>query len=190
MKLGEFDRSITCIKNLSNECFYEIFDYLDGCQIYQAFSNLNYRFQQLLNSSSFLFKIKFDYSTSEEIFRNNYEQIMVHDRHQIYSIDLCTMENEFLTLSLCLINSSCDRLESLVVVGIESDILHLLLTHYTCLPRLFSLNINTQYSYTLDELSDIYRSIFALPKLKSFELATDPYDESQLTLPLSITSNQ
>jgi hypothetical protein len=56
--------------------------------------------------------------------------------------------------------------------------------------RLFSLNINTQSSYTLDELRDIYQSIFALPKLKSFELATDIYGGSQSTLPLSIATNQ
>jgi len=99
------------------------------------------------------------------------------------------MEDRFLTLSLCMINSSCDRLESLVLVEIESDILRLLLIHYTCLPRLFSLNINTQSSYTLDELRDIYQSIFALSKLKSFELATDIYGGSQSILPLSIATN-
>ncbi|CAF4157973.1 unnamed protein product, partial [Rotaria sordida] len=28
---------ITCIEHLSNELFYEIFEYLDGCDIYQTF---------------------------------------------------------------------------------------------------------------------------------------------------------
>jgi hypothetical protein len=40
-------RSITSIENLSNEFFHEIFDYLDGWDIYKAFLNLNYRFQHL-----------------------------------------------------------------------------------------------------------------------------------------------
>ncbi len=74
MKLGEFDRSITCIKNLSNECFYEIFDYLDGCQIYEAFSNLNYRFQQLLNSSSLLFNIKCNPPVAKHILMKNWKK--------------------------------------------------------------------------------------------------------------------
>ncbi|CAF1186455.1 unnamed protein product [Rotaria sp. Silwood1] len=187
---NEFDRSITSIENLSNECFYEIFDYLDGCQIYEAFSNLNYRFHQLLNSSSLLFKIKHVYSSSEEIFRNNYEQIIVHNRCQIYSINLWTMKNIFLTMTLFIINSSCDHLESIVLFGIESDILCRLLTQYTCLPRLFSLNIDTKSSSTLDELTNIYQSIFALPKLKSFELETKIFDDSQSILPLSIATNQ
>ena len=50
--------SITSIENLSNEFFYEIFDYLNAWHIYIAFSNLNYRFQQLLDNSSILYKIK------------------------------------------------------------------------------------------------------------------------------------
>ncbi|CAF3442224.1 unnamed protein product [Rotaria socialis] len=186
----EMDRSITCIENLSNECFHEIFDYLEACEIYEAFSNLNYRFQQLLNSSALLLKIKFDLSTSEEMFRDNYEQIIVHSRHQIYSIDLWIMENWFLTMSLCLINSSCNRLESLILVGIELDMLRRLLTHYTCLPRLFSLGIDTKFSFTLGELSDIYQLIFALPKLKSVEFSTDIFDDSNSTLPLLIATNE
>ncbi len=62
---------ISSIENLSNELFYEIFDYLDGIDIYEAFSNLNYRFQQLLTSSSILFKIDLNDITSEEIFMVN-----------------------------------------------------------------------------------------------------------------------
>jgi hypothetical protein len=50
--------SINCIENLSNELFYEIFNYLYAWDIYNAFSNLNYRFQQLLDNSSILYKIK------------------------------------------------------------------------------------------------------------------------------------
>ncbi|CAF1218903.1 unnamed protein product [Rotaria sordida] len=187
---NEVDQSITFIENLSNECFYEIFDYFDACEIYVAFSNLNYRFQQLLNSSSLLFKIKFNDSISEEIFRNNYEQILVHNRHQIYSINLWTMEDMFLTMTLFIINSSCDHLESVILFGIEPQILRRLLTHYTCLPRLYSLNIDTKSSCTLKELTDIYQSIFALPKLESIELETDIFDDSESTLPLSITTNK
>ncbi len=49
--------SISCLENLSNELFYEIFDYLDGCDIYNAFSNLNIHFQNLIFCSSFPIKI-------------------------------------------------------------------------------------------------------------------------------------
>ncbi len=50
--------SITSIEYLSNELLYKIFDYLDAWDIYAAFSHLNYHFEQLINNSSFLYKIK------------------------------------------------------------------------------------------------------------------------------------
>ncbi|CAF3188168.1 unnamed protein product [Rotaria socialis] len=53
------DQLIICLEDLSNEIFYEIFDYLNGCEIVKAFSNLNFRFKQLLYSSSLLIKTHF-----------------------------------------------------------------------------------------------------------------------------------
>jgi len=79
--------SITDFENLPQEFFYEIFDYLDGCDIYKAFSNLNHRFQQLLNSSSLLFKIKF-HSLSNKLYKNFYKQILALNKHQIFSLNL------------------------------------------------------------------------------------------------------
>ncbi|CAF4438372.1 unnamed protein product, partial [Adineta steineri] len=83
---NENHRSANYIENMSNEFFFEIFDYLDGCEIYEAFSNLNSRFQQLLHCSTLLYKIKLDVSTSEEIFKKNYSQIIDHHQPQILSI--------------------------------------------------------------------------------------------------------
>ncbi|CAF2158624.1 unnamed protein product [Rotaria magnacalcarata] len=50
---------IACLDDLSNEIFYEIFDYLNGCEIGKTFSSLNSRFKQLLYSSSLLIKTHF-----------------------------------------------------------------------------------------------------------------------------------
>ncbi|CAF4380825.1 unnamed protein product, partial [Rotaria sp. Silwood2] len=47
----DFNRLKTSIKDVSNEFFYEIFDYLYGNEIVEAFSNLNYSFQEIHNSS-------------------------------------------------------------------------------------------------------------------------------------------
>ncbi len=49
--------SNSCLENLSNELFYEIFDYSDGCDIYHVSANLNIRFQNLLFHSSIPMKI-------------------------------------------------------------------------------------------------------------------------------------
>jgi hypothetical protein len=64
---GGYDQSITCIENLSNEIFYEIFDYLNGCEINQSFAYLNPRFQQLLESPSLLFKFTTEWILSEHL---------------------------------------------------------------------------------------------------------------------------
>ncbi|CAF4238443.1 unnamed protein product [Adineta steineri] len=39
---------VNSLENLSNDLFYEIYDYLEGLDICVAFSNLNARFQQLI----------------------------------------------------------------------------------------------------------------------------------------------
>ncbi|CAF0898109.1 unnamed protein product [Rotaria sp. Silwood1] len=52
-------QSITCIEDFSNEIFYEIFDYFNGYEIVEKFSNLNSQFDKLLYSSSFLIKTHF-----------------------------------------------------------------------------------------------------------------------------------
>ncbi|CAF5062367.1 unnamed protein product, partial [Rotaria magnacalcarata] len=43
---------ISSIENLCNEILFEIFDYVDGYDIYKAFSNLNIRLENPLISSS------------------------------------------------------------------------------------------------------------------------------------------
>jgi hypothetical protein len=48
---------MACIENLLDEVFHEIFNYLDDCHIYEAFSNFNHRFEQLLHSPLLLYKI-------------------------------------------------------------------------------------------------------------------------------------
>jgi hypothetical protein len=134
---------MTSIENLSNELFYEIFDYLDGYHVYQAFSNLNHHFKQLLNSSFLLFKIKYVRSKPGDVFMNNWKQMMCFNRQQIYSIDLWMSSyiNEFFSSSF-IIDSSFNHLQSLVLSELKSDILISVLIKLNFLPRLFSLNIH------------------------------------------------
>ncbi|CAF0908240.1 unnamed protein product [Rotaria sordida] len=160
---NEIYMPITSIENLSNELFHEIFDYLDGSEIYQAFSNLNYRFQQFLNYSSFPLKIRIN-SSSYKSYMNTYQQILFNNKHRIISLHLFLplQSNEF--FSSYSIDSSFNCLESLLLFKIPPSILLSLLINLTCLPRLFSLTIDTQR--TLDDLTEVYRLIFLLPKLK------------------------
>ncbi|CAF1418301.1 unnamed protein product, partial [Rotaria sp. Silwood1] len=127
---------ISSIENLSNELFHEIFDYLDGIDIYLAFSNLNHRFQQLLTSSSILYKIELIHKSSKEIFMLIYEQ----NKHKIYSINfqIPVYINQLLTSFI--IDSSFNHLQSLVIEDIQPDKLISFLITLKSLPQLFLLD--------------------------------------------------
>jgi len=95
--IDEFRQSITCIEDLPNEIFYEIFDYLDGCDIFRAFTSLSSRFQELLDSPSFLFKIELCGLLLEKVYKNSYEQILLHYKHKIISFRWCwSMDNDYI----------------------------------------------------------------------------------------------
>ncbi|CAF1346137.1 unnamed protein product [Rotaria sp. Silwood1] len=64
---NEFDQFMTCFEDLSNKLLFEIFDYLDGYGLYEAFLNLNSRFEQLY-SSSVLFKSRCCLIQLDEVF--------------------------------------------------------------------------------------------------------------------------
>ncbi|CAF0950409.1 unnamed protein product [Adineta steineri] len=154
-KRNRIDHSISSIENLPNELFDEIFNYLDTYHMHQAFYNLNYRFQRLINSSSRTFEITFRRSKSEQMIRFDKNQIpFIHFLSSIHTK----------TISSSDFDSSFNRLESLIFHSIEPDILISVLSKLTHLPRLFSLTINIGNMSA--DLTDIYRSIFDLPKLK------------------------
>ncbi|CAM4847347.1 unnamed protein product, partial [Rotaria magnacalcarata] len=113
----------TSIENLSNELFYEIFEYLDGCILYQAFSDLNHRFQQFLSSSLVRLKIQVHRSEPNEMTLNNYNKIVLHNKQQIFSITIWTFEKTDPMASLFYFDSSFNRLESLVIISIEPALL-------------------------------------------------------------------
>jgi hypothetical protein len=169
------------MESLSNEFFCEIFDYLDGREIYQAFHNLNHRFQQLLNSSSLLFKIK-QQSYVDVDFINDCKQIIHLNRHQIFSIylELPFRMNEF-SLPFT-IDSSLTRLESLVLLDMQSSIFRSILLKLTCLPRFFSLTIKMTDGVT--DLTNIYQNILSLPMLKYYNCSVRHLDTS-LFLPIA-----
>ncbi|CAF1425257.1 unnamed protein product [Adineta ricciae] len=140
--------SLTCIEHFSNELFYEIFDYLDGIDIYNTFTDLNYRFHQ--NQTQRL-GIK-------------YKHFLHMNKHQIFSLNLSKSTRHGLFFPDFTITSSFIRLQSLSIEGIQLNLLISLLLKLTRLPCLFSLTING--FNTFSNLTNIYRLIYALPKLK------------------------
>ncbi|CAF3917889.1 unnamed protein product, partial [Rotaria sp. Silwood1] len=70
-------KSVNYMENLPNEIFYEMFDFLDGYDIYQAFSNLNNRFENLINSS-LLMTIQISSSTTLD---SRYKHFLDSNKH-------------------------------------------------------------------------------------------------------------
>ncbi|CAF4147111.1 unnamed protein product, partial [Adineta steineri] len=138
-------------------------NHLEGVyQIHHIFSNINYRFQQLINSSSLRLKIIYCANISNEILRFNKEQI--------YSLSL----NE--SFSINLIDSLFIYLESLRISSNSSNELLLFISNLQSLPHLKSLTIE-MLQCNID-YSQIYYEIFSLKMLKYFKLSIDDYSTS------------
>jgi hypothetical protein len=182
--IDEFDQSITCFEDLSNELLCEIFDYLHGYGLYKEFSNLNSRFEQLLHSSSVLFKPRFYLFKNDQVM-NMFKQFMFLNRHQIFSIYVTFILQESYFFSSFLFDSSFDCLESIFFKDIQSDTLIPVLNNLSSLPHLFSLTIET--SNVEEAINDIYRLIFVLPKLKYYRISFSGNHHS-ITLPMAMNN--
>ncbi|CAF5068741.1 unnamed protein product, partial [Rotaria sp. Silwood1] len=145
--IDEFDQFMTCFEDLSNKLLFEIFDYLDGYGLYEAFLNLNSRFEQLY-SSSVLFKSRCCLIQLDEVF-NIFKQFSYF-------------------FSSFLFDSSFDRVESNIFEKIQSDTHIPVLSNLSSLPNLTSLTIET--SNVQEEINDINRLIFVLHKLKYYRI--------------------
>ncbi|CAF1131356.1 unnamed protein product [Adineta steineri] len=180
---------VSCIENLSNELLYEIFDYLDGNDIFEIFSNLNYRFQYLITCSSIPFKIKFRSHTTSQLI-DCCKTVIVPNRHHILSLNFeggSLIDNFF---KHCIIDSSFTRLQSVVLSNVSINRVVSLLFYLRSLPHLFSLNMSIREEEYFD-LSDIYRIIFTLPSLKYNKLSLClEYDEEDTNISIPLALNE
>ncbi|CAF1061424.1 unnamed protein product [Adineta steineri] len=172
------------IENLSNEIFYEIFDYLDGCAIYQSFSNLNIRFQNLIIHSTFYLKVQFSSKSQSNLtIKDRYERYILPNKHRIISF-YCDNElyyEEFIQLAP--FNSTFNYLESIILKNISTFQFIDLFIYLKSLPRLSSLQIF--FDDCDDDIGDIFQLLFQLPFLKYLKVDTGDYENSSLTLPVA-----
>ncbi len=134
--------SVTCIEHLSNELLYEVFDYLDSCEIYHTFSNLNSRFEHLITCLSVLLKIKLCRKTQSEVIQIC-ESIILPNRHRLLSL---TLENKEIINDLftyCIIDSFFNSLQSIVLKNVEAHKSLFILSCLKLLPHLSSLTTST-----------------------------------------------
>ncbi|CAF4058320.1 unnamed protein product [Adineta steineri] len=186
---------MTHFEDLSNEILLEIFDYVNGYDIYKSFHNLNSRFQQFLTSSSILFKIKLCSETISNL-EECCETVIIPNQHHILSLDIKDgiFVNNF--FKYCIIDSSFHNLQSVILRDILIELVVVPLFHLKSLPNLLSLTLICHLLFPKD-ISDIYRLIFSLPTLKynkiSLEELNYEYDdinEINISLPVGIPNQQ
>ena len=157
----------TCIEDFSNELILEVFDYLDGIDIYRAFSKLNHRFNCLLTTPHLNTKINV-FSTSQDELTSYFNDIILPYKTQLVSLFLWNNQviQRFKSHLLC--NILFDNLQSLVLHKIRLEELFSLLPNLTSLPCLFTLTIDCEYQ--LSSIIDLYLLIFRLPMLRHNKL--------------------
>ncbi len=173
--------SIPCFEDIPNEIIYEIFELLDVCDLYKAFSNLNKRFENLLNCEALSIYINIS-SISKSTFEYNYTHYIVPNIQRIKSIsssNSCTIDRIHLSIFT--------RLETLILNNIESIHLENILKDLTSLTKLSSLIIST-FNHRSNK-NNIYRLIFRLPILKYCKISfEDDWDDSSLSISLNESS--
>ena len=151
--------TITCLEDLSDEYFYEIFEHLDSYEVYKIFSKLNSRFHRIIDHTWFLFRFEIDATPSIEHL-DYFQYNLIHNRHRICSIDIFDMRNESVAKSCLLIDSSCIRLKEIHLSEIEGNLLLQLLHKYSQLPCLKILDIDINDRIRYDKTIEIYQLIF------------------------------
>ena len=149
----------------------EIFEYLEGEKLYTAFRDLNARFESLLDTSKLRIQAYLSPPRVESP-QDYFNNVIAPNGHRILALDLSyPWGNDFLYPAPP-IDASFVRLEFLQLNHISSMNLIPLLIWLADVPRLSSLNLSVWDD--LDNISDIYHLIFALPSIKFLEVEMNP----------------
>ena len=140
----DFDQSITYFEDLSNDLFYEIFDYLDNYNIYQSFYGLNKRLKHLLLKSTYPIEINLS-SISKLNFFKYYNQIIYPNKHRIKSF----LANQIFTFRHTYYNYC--QVQTLILENIQ----YIFISVEFSLPKLSTLIID-EISYSDSIYNDIY----------------------------------
>ena len=175
------------IEDLSDELFYEIFDYLDSCSILHAFCNLNQHFQRLIHSSLLLFKVQHSW---KDYFTFIWSKIITDHRQQIVYLqfgELFFTDHQYLSLPFIL-NSSFTRLKALSMYFQTSHRFIAALENFISLPDLEHLRLCVG-DVPID-LRQVYQILFKLSKLKCLSLSVSRNHQPLLELPTATNASQ
>ncbi|CAF1344047.1 unnamed protein product [Adineta ricciae] len=149
------------------ETFLEIFEYLDGYDLYYIFAKLNTRFHNLFYDRNLLLKIQL--RTGSHVFMNSYFNYLLYPNHdRLLSLKIPDVEPSDLLLRAIYSGIFFNRLESLMICNIPTDTQTHILRILASLPRLFSLTIHNDIYKNCKEL---FHYIYYLPTLKSLKIS-------------------
>ncbi|CAF0764123.1 unnamed protein product [Adineta steineri] len=177
--------SATHFEDLSNELLLDIFDFLDGYYIFDAFSNLNNRIQQLITSPDFFLKLNISFMSKSDFNKRSINIIRPY-MNQIISLQLS--EPFFIKnfLASFPIDTSFNRLESLILKDLNVDHDISILISLAQLPRLFSLKI---FFFECSELFIVFQLILRLPVLQYANILCSSWTIT-VPFPLATSDNQ
>jgi hypothetical protein len=151
------------LANLSNELIYEIFEFLHPHQAFQAFYDLNKRFENLFVYSNLPIKINF-ISISKSSFQRYLTHIIIPHACQIQSLRLSNIFSTEMSLSILSVLTSLSRLKTLTINDIESEYIEQIINRLSSLSVLSSLTITS--TGNIKNQNDIYQKIFRFRALK------------------------
>lgn len=156
----------SCLEDLSNEIFYEIFEYVDMYDIYQGFYHLNNRFKSLIIHLNLPMHINISAISISKY--NDVRDIVSKNKNRISAIRL---SNPFVAeVMFCPLNKilTFSRLRSLILEKITPEYLVKLCSRLSSLRNLRSLIISI--GGYVDCLFSIFLRVSRLSKLKYFKI--------------------
>jgi hypothetical protein len=181
----------THLEDLSNEIFFEIFDYLDALDIFSAFSSLNKRILSILQS------IPLRIFISNLYYRNEIDFLCSHltlHAHQVISLIICdTIRDDTSIISLLFNQHSFINLQFCKFIEIDpSSKLDNIIKQIKTFDKLVSFNISSPNHESINE-NDKYELARTMLMHKSSSLRSVvlryPYDYSSISNNISIPSN-
>ncbi|UJR19763.1 hypothetical protein I4U23_022897 [Adineta vaga] len=153
----------TRFEHLSNDVLYEIFDYLDFLDVHNICSDLNIRFQTLVNSSTIPIKLNLSFESSL-IFQRHWQNITLLNQYRIQSLRLTKPSVSIIAHSPISIWSQFTRLENVIFFNIESLYIGSVFLRLNHVPCLISLTIDCCDRNVDNKI--IYQCLLRLPQLK------------------------
>lgn len=162
---------ITKLQDLSNELFYEIFNYLDDMECFEIFLPLNKRFSSLLFASHRMLTLDLRDQPKSQM-DTFYRDIVIPQRHRIQCLKLGDKQIDTV-LNISFINSSFLALASITIDSNSIKPVSMLpqLAKLPCLSRL-SIRIEITRE-TLECVVLIYKKILSFRSLKCMTLDLD-----------------